>query len=360
MPKARKYHIIIAGGGTGGHVFPAIAIADELSKTIDNIDILFVGSLGKIEMDKVPDAGYKIIGLPIKGFERKISFQNFKTVFLLFWSILKSIKIILQFKPDLAIGVGGYASGPVLFICSILRMPILLQEQNSYPGITNKILSKGADKICVAYQNMERFFDKSKIVLTGNPVRDNIQLSEAHKSASNNVLIVGGSLGARTINDSILAGLETLANKSVNLKWQTGKLYYDEINNVLKNKPLNVEILPFINDMKAAYNFADVIVSRAGAIAISELCIVGKPVILIPSPNVAEDHQTKNAQALVEKDAAIMIKDSEAKEKLALEIVALLSNKEKQSILSSNIKSLAKPNATKEIVNQVKLLLKVA
>lgn len=360
MPKARKYHIIIAGGGTGGHVFPAIAIADELSKTMDNIDILFVGSLGKLEMDKVPDAGYKIIGLPIKGFERKISFQNFITIFLLFWSLIKSIKIILQFKPDLAIGVGGYASGPILFICSILRKPILLQEQNSYPGITNKILSKGADKICVAYQNMERFFDKSKIVLTGNPVRANIQLSDAHHSTGKNVLVVGGSLGARTINDSILAGLETLNRESVNLKWQTGKLYYDEINNVLKNKPLNVEILPFINDMKVAYSFADVIVSRAGAIAISELCIVGKPVILIPSPNVAEDHQTKNAKALVEKDAAIMIKDSEAKEKLAIEIVALLSNKEKQNILSSNIKSLAKPNATKEIVNQAKLLLKVA
>ncbi len=207
---------------------------------------------------------------------------------------------------------------------------------------------------------MERFFDKSKIVLTGNPVRANIQLSDAHHSTGKNVLVVGGSLGARTINDSILAGLETLNRESVNLKWQTGKLYYDEINNVLKNKPLNVEILPFINDMKVAYSFADVIVSRAGAIAISELCIVGKPVILIPSPNVAEDHQTKNAKALVEKDAAIMIKDSEAKEKLAIEIVALLSNKEKQNILSSNIKSLAKPNATKEIVNQAKLLLKVA
>lgn len=360
MPKAGKYHIIIAGGGTGGHVFPAIAIADELSKAMDNIEILFVGSLGKLEMEKVPDAGYKIIGLPIKGFERKISFQNFKTIFLLFWSLIKSIKIILQFKPDLAIGVGGYASGPVLFICTLLRKPILLQEQNSYPGITNKILSKGADKICVAYHNMERFFDKSKIVLTGNPVRANIQLSEAKELTEKNVLVVGGSLGARTINDSILAGLDILAKESVNLKWQTGKLYFNEINNVLKNKPLNVEILPFINDMKAAYSFADVIVSRAGAIAISELCIVGKPVILIPSPNVAEDHQTKNALSLVEKEAAIMVKDNEAKEKLALEIVALLNNKEKQAKLSENIKSLAKPYATKEIVNQAKLLLKVA
>jgi UDP-N-acetylglucosamine--N-acetylmuramyl-(pentapeptide) pyrophosphoryl-undecaprenol N-acetylglucosamine transferase len=360
MPKAKKYHIIIAGGGTGGHVFPAIAIADELSKVMSNIEILFVGSLGKLEMEKVPDAGYKIIGLPIKGFERKISFQNFKTIFLLFWSLLKSVKIILQFKPDLAIGVGGYASGPVLFICTLLRKPILLQEQNSYPGITNKILSKGADKICVAYHHMDRFFDKSKIVLTGNPVRANIQLSEVKETSGKNVLVVGGSLGARTINDSILTGLETLTKESVNLKWQTGKLYYNEINNVLKNKPLNVEILPFINDMKAAYGFADVIVSRAGAIAISELCIVGKPVILIPSPNVAEDHQTKNALALVEKEAAIMVKDSEAKENLALEIVALLNNKEKQTILSENIKSLAKPDATKEIVNQAKLLLNVA
>lgn len=360
MPDKKTYRVIIAGGGTGGHVFPAIAIADRLVRTIDNVDILFVGSLGKLEMEKVPAAGYKIIGLPIKGFERKLSLNSLKTVWGLFVSLIKSIRIILQFKPDLAIGVGGYASGPVLFICSLLGKPTLIQEQNSFPGVTNRILARRADVICVAYDHMEKYFKKSKIVVTGNPVRADIQRSEDKKESGKNVLVVGGSLGARTINESILAQLDLLVKESVNIKWQTGKLYFNDINNVLKNKPLNVEILPFINDMKAAYSYADVIVSRAGAIAISELCIIGKPVILIPSPNVAEDHQTKNARALVDKNAAIMVKDAEAREKLAFEIIALLNNPEKQATLSNNIRALAKPHATDEIVNQAKSLLKVA
>lgn len=360
MPNSKKYKVIVAGGGTGGHVFPAIAIAEEIQASIANVEILFVGSIGKLEMDKVPEAGFKIIGLPIKGFERKISLQNFKTVFLLIWSLFKSIKIVLNFKPDMAIGVGGYASGPILFICSLLRKPILLQEQNSYPGITNKILAKGANTICVAYNGMDKFFDKAKIVITGNPIRAKILQIEPSNSTGKNVLIVGGSLGARTINEAVLSSIEKISKENINLKWQTGKLYFDEINNVLKNKPLNVEILPFINNMKAAYSYADVIVSRAGAIAISELCMIGKPVILVPSPNVSEDHQTKNAMALVNEEAAILVKDKEAIENLGTEIINLLANTELQIKLSKNIKALAKPNATIEIVNQVKILLKVA
>lgn len=355
---------IIAGGGTGGHIFPAIAIADSLKQHQPNCEILFVGASGRMEMEKVPQAGYKIIGLNVVGLQRSLTPKNLLFPFKVCKSLLQARKVIKDFKPDACIGVGGYASGPVLFIAALLGIKIFIQEQNSYPGITNKILSKFARKIFVAYDNLNAFFNTNKIILTGNPVRKDITAALPTKNEAltffhlkenkKTILIIGGSLGARTINESIEKNIDLFTENNIQLLWQTGKIYYDGIIERTKDKNLSeVKIHQFIKEMNMAYAAADIIISRAGALSISELCIVGKPTILIPSPNVSEDHQTKNAMALVNKNAAILIKDIEAKEKLGDEVLALLRDENKLSNLSNNIKTLAKTNAANDIVTEI-------
>lgn len=362
MNKTKRY--IIAGGGTGGHIFPAVAIADAIKQNDANATILFVGAKGRMEMEKVPQAGYDIVGLEVVGLQRSLTLKNLLVPFKLLMSLIQAFKLILKFKPDACIGVGGYASAPVLFIAGLMGKKIFIQEQNSYPGITNKILSKFATKIFVAYDNLHQFFTPSKIIITGNPVRKDITQSlptktEALKAfqldeTKTTILVIGGSLGARTINQAIEKNLENFVSNNFQLLWQTGKIYYDGI--LSRNPALdktNVKIHQFIKEMNNAYAAADVIISRAGALSISELCIIGKPCILIPSPNVSEDHQTKNAMALVTKNAALMVKDSEAVEQLGRVVLDLLKNKDKQEQLSANIKSLAKSNAANEIVLEI-------
>lgn len=370
----RELRIIISGGGTGGHIFPAVSIANAIREQLPGTQILFVGAEGRMEMQRVPAAGYEIIGLPIAGFDRKNLFKNFSVLLKLLKSQIKARNIIKQFKPDIAVGVGGYASGPTLNMAGKLGIPTLLQEQNSYAGVTNKLLAKRAQRICVAYDHMERFFDAKKIILTGNPVRQNllnesITREEALKffgftPEKKTILVIGGSLGARTINESILAGIGLLKRNDVQVIWQTGKYYYTSIlKTILEQEGASAHCKPchnlplyvtdFISSMEHAYAAADLVVSRAGAGSISEFCLLGKPVILVPSPNVAEDHQTKNAQALVEKEAALMIRDSEAPKALILEALRLITDEEKLHSLSTNIKSLAKPHAAETIANEV-------
>lgn len=361
---AKTYKFIIAGGGTGGHIFPAIAIADNLKQQQPNCEILFVGASGRMEMEKVPQAGYKIIGLEVVGLQRSLTLKNLLFPFKLLKSLFQAFSVVRNFKPNACIGVGGYASGPVLFIAALLGVKIFIQEQNSYPGITNKILSKFAKKIFVAYDNLNAFFNTNKIILTGNPVRKDITAvlptkQEALsffnlKENKKTILIIGGSLGARTINESIEKNIDLFTENNIQLLWQTGKIYYDGIRERTKDKNLSeVKIHQFIKEMNMAYAAADIIISRAGALSISELCIVGKPTILIPSPNVSEDHQTKNAMALVNKNAAVLIKDIEAKEKLGNEVLALLRDENKLNNLSNNIKTLAKTNAANDIVTEI-------
>lgn len=359
--------VVISGGGTGGHIFPAIAIADEIKKRNPEVDILFVGAVGKMEMERIPKAGYSIEGLPIVGLQRKLTFSNFLLPFKLFNSLLKARRIIKRFDPQLVIGVGGYASGPTLKIAQILGIPTVIQEQNSFPGKTNILLSKKASLICTAYANLEQFFSKEKIRLTGNPVRQalsNIKTSKEDalnvfglSSLQRTVLVIGGSLGAKTLNDSMLKNLEQISNGQLQFIWQCGKGYIDQINESLSKVPEQIKLMPFISQMDAAYAAADIVVSRAGALSVSELCLVGKPVILVPSPNVSEDHQTKNAMALVSSAAAILIRDTDAREDLVPSLYALVENEEKKMELSSNIKSLAKPNATEDIVDACETLL---
>ena len=359
--------VVISGGGTGGHVFPAIAIADEIKRRNPEVDILFVGAVGKMDMDRVPKAGYSIEGLPIVGLQRKLTFSNFLLPFKLFNSLLKARRIIKRFDPQLVIGVGGYASGPTLKIAQILGIPTLIQEQNSFPGKTNILLSKKASLICTAYANLEQFFSKEKIRLTGNPVRQalsNIKTSKEDalnvfglSSLQRTVLVIGGSLGAKTLNDSMLKNLEQISNGQLQFIWQCGKGYIDQINESLSKVPEQIKLMPFISQMDAAYAAADIVVSRAGALSVSELCLVGKPVILVPSPNVSEDHQTKNAMALVSSAAAVLIRDADAREDLVPALYALVENEEKKMELSRNIKSLAKPNATEDIVDACETLL---
>jgi len=355
---------IIAGGGTGGHIFPAIAIADALKQQAPSCEILFVGAAGRMEMEKVPQAGYKIIGLEVVGLQRSLTLKNLLFPFKLLKSLFQAFNVVRNFKPDACIGVGGYASGPVLFIAALLGIKIFIQEQNSYPGITNKILSHFAKKIFVAYDNLNLFFNPKKIILTGNPVRKDISIGlppkpEALKffNLSENkktILIIGGSLGARTINEAIENSLHLFAENNIQVLWQTGKIYYDGIIDRTKNINTNhVKILQFIREMNMAYSAADIIISRAGALSISELCIVGKPAILVPSPNVSEDHQTKNAMALVTKNAAILVKDNEAKNKLGTVAVELLYDEQQQNKLAVHIKSLAKINAANDIVTAI-------
>jgi UDP-N-acetylglucosamine--N-acetylmuramyl-(pentapeptide) pyrophosphoryl-undecaprenol N-acetylglucosamine transferase len=356
--------VIISGGGTGGHVFPAIAIADAIMALAPDTDILFVGANGKIEMEKVPKAGYKIEGLNISGFQRKLTFRNLLFPFKLAGSMLRAVFIVRKFKPDVAVGVGGYASGPILKIANSFGIPTVLQEQNSFAGVTNRILASKASAICVAYDGLERFFPKDKILFTGNPVRKdilekNINAQQAKQKLGLNqskktVLIFGGSLGARTINEAVLFNADAfLGMNDVNMIWQVGKIYFEEYKNCRLSGHPDIRIVPFIEDMDMAYSAADIVVCRAGALTISELAILGKAAILIPSPNVAEDHQTVNAMSLVNKEAAILVKDAEAKDKLLTEIQTLLSDEVKKSGLESNIKYFAKPEAAKQIAAEI-------
>ena len=359
----RNKRIIIGGGGTGGHIFPAISIAKAIRSKYPDTEILFVGAENKIEMEKVPEAGFKIIGLPVAGFQRKMSLKNFTFFFKLYKSMRMSAKIINDFKPDIAIGVGGYASGPILRAAANRSVPTLIQEQNSYAGLTNKLLSVKAKKIFVAYDGMEKYFPSEKLMLTGNPVRpDLLSLSESSDEAYKSfglkkdlpvILILGGSLGAGTINQSILKEFDSIPD-NVQVLWQCGKYYYENLRTeVDKLKRENIKLLAFIGEMNKAFHVADLIISRAGAGTISELSLVGKAVILVPSPNVAEDHQTKNALALVEKSAAIMIRDKEAEEKLIKTGLDLLEDKAKRKKLSENINKLALTNSAERIVEEI-------
>lgn len=357
--------IIISGGGTGGHIFPAVAIANALKAKRPDTEILFVGALGRMEMQRVPAAGYNIKGLPICGFNRKNLLKNFAVLFKLWKSQRMAKKIIKDFKPVVAVGVGGYASGPTLNQCASMGIPCLIQEQNSYAGVTNKLLAKKASKICVAYEGMERFFPKDKIVLTGNPVRQQLldtQLTKAEalrtfglEPSKKTILIVGGSLGARTINDSVMAHLDELQNSGVQVIWQTGKNYFENIKQQLAEKSPMPALKPtdFIADMGAAYRAADLVISRAGASSISEFCLIGKPVILVPSPNVAEDHQTKNAMALVNRQAAQYVSDAEAPQKLIPLALSTVKDDQILGQLSHNIKLMALRNSAETIANEV-------
>jgi len=361
--------VIISGGGTGGHIFPALAIANEIGKRYPDAEILFVGALGRMEMEKVPAAGYKIIGLPVTGFPRKPGVKMLTFVVRLMKSNRLAKKIINRFKPQVVIGVGGFASGPVLRAAEKKGISTLIQEQNSYAGITNKLLAKKANAICVAYENMERYFPKEKIVLTGNPVRENL-LNQVDnkpeaieffglKNPGKVVLIIGGSLGARSVNNAVLKNISLIAESDVEVIWQTGSIYYREILDKMKDAtPKNLHIYEFLTRMDLAYAAAGVVISRAGAGTISELCLVGKPAILVPSPNVAEDHQTKNARALAEKGAALLIPDSEIDNKLMPEAIRLINDGEACKKLSDNIIKLARPDATRHIVDEVEKLAK--
>ncbi len=360
--------IVISGGGTGGHIYPAIAIANALKSLNPATEVLFVGAEGKMEMQKVPQAGYTIVGLPIRGLQRGFSMQNFFLPWRFLQSLLKARKVIKDFKPQVAVGVGGYASGPLLYIAGMMGVPTLIQEQNSYAGLTNKQLAKRAKKICVAYQNMDAFFPREKIIFTGNPVRKDILSADQKKAQSiahfqlwNNLptlLVIGGSLGAGTINKSLLTAIETLKHSQVQVIWQTGKFNYEECQKaVAASGATNIRVFEFLNQMELAYAAADVVISRAGALSISELCLVAKPAILVPSPNVAEDHQTKNAMALVNANAAILVKDNDAQQKLVQTALELINNLEQKKILSQNIQKLARPEAAEQIAREILSLI---
>ncbi len=359
--------VIISGGGTGGHVFPAIAIADALKQIDPSTDILFVGAKGKLEMEKVPKAGYPIKGLKISGFQRKLTFKNFINLFNLVGSLWKSFWIVRNFKPDVVVGVGGFASGPTLEMAYRQGIPVLVQEQNSYAGLTNKLLSKKAAKVCVAYPNMERFFPKEVIQMTGNPVRKDMGNLDHLRAEGikhfgldpnkKTILIVGGSLGAKTLNIAMRFNAEEIEKLTdVQILWQAGKLYIEDYEKCETAKLPNVEIRAFLDKMDLAYALADVVICRAGAGTISELSIIGKPTVLIPSPNVAEDHQTENAKALVKEQAAIMVKDPDATLKMLPEAIHILRNDTKRRQLSQQIKTLARPNAASEIAQEVRKL----
>lgn len=361
----KKPRFIISGGGTGGHIYPAVAIANELKSRFPEAEFLFVGAKDKMEMQKVPQAGYAIKGLWISGIQRKLTLDNAMFPLKLLSSMWNSLRIIKSFKPDVVIGTGGFASGAVLKVASMLGIPTVIQEQNSYPGITNKLLAKKANKICVAYENLERFFPKDKMILTGNPVRQDL-INEASKSEAiayfkldankKTLLVLGGSLGARRINQLIEKELDFLLSLNIQIIWQCGKLYLNDYSKYDEKE--NVQLVAFIDRMDLVYAAADVVISRSGASSVSELCIVGKPTIFIPSPNVAEDHQTKNAKAISDKNGAILIKESELEAQFETVFSDLISNENKQAELSQNIKKLAKPNATKDIVEEIIKLIK--
>ena len=360
----KELRVIISGGGTGGHIFPAVSIANAIKAQRPDAKILFVGAIGRMEMQRVPAAGYEIKGLPICGFDRKNLLKNIKVLYKIWKSQRMAKQIIREFKPQVAVGVGGYASGPTLNKAAAMGIPCLIQEQNSYAGVTNKLLAKKAEKICVAYEGMERFFPAEKIILTGNPVRQalldtTITREDAIKAqaldpAKKTILLVGGSLGARTINESVLQHLDLVRSSNVQFIWQTGKYYSAEIAKRLQGMEIpNLKVTDFITDMGAAYRAADLVISRAGASSISEFCLIGKPVILVPSPNVAEDHQTKNALALSTKDAAIYVKDSEAPSTLLELAVKTVNDEARLKSLSENILKLALPDSAKIIADEV-------
>ena len=360
----KQYKVIISGGGTGGHIFPAISIANALKARIPEVDILFVGAKDRMEMDKVPAAGYPIVGLPVKGFDRAHLFNNIQVVNCLLKSLRLAKKTVRDFRPDIAVGVGGYASGPTLWMASSLGIPTLIQEQNSYAGVTNKLLAKRANRICVAYEGMERFFPKEKLVVTGNPVRKDLEsaLGKREEAArffgldpqKRTVLVVGGSLGARTINQSIQGGLDQFFRSDVQLIWQTGRYYHEEATRHLKAyRGMPVWCSDFISRMDYAYAAADLVISRAGASSISELCILRKPVVLVPSPNVAEDHQTKNAMALVDQGAAVMVPDREAPAHLVDTALELVHQDDRLAVLSEHIGKMAHVDSAERIVDEI-------
>ena len=359
---------MIGGGGTGGHVFPAIAIADALKEREPGLEFLFVGAEGKLEMEKVPEAGYSIEGLPVAGFQRRITLKNVSFFFKLIKSMRRSRGIVRRFRPHVAVGVGGYASGPILKAAARRGIPILIQEQNSYAGVTNRLLARSARTICVAYEKMDRYFPAERIVITGNPVRQSVlkagkagpeSLKEfGLEKGKKTCLVVGGSLGARTLNRSFMAGLELLDRKDLQVIWQCGKYYHRDVEEAVQGSGLkNIRVLPFISRMDLAYEAADLIISRAGAISISELCLVGKPVILVPSPNVAEDHQMRNAEALVGKKAAVLVRDGEAEDQLLERMLGLMADEKQCSELSENIKQLGIPDASQRIAGEVYKIL---
>ena len=361
--------IIISGGGTGGHIYPAIAIANELKALDPTTDILFVGAEGKMEMEKVPRAGYAIVGLPVVGIKRELTLANLSFPFKLGRSLLRARQIVREFQPDAAVGVGGYASGPLLLAASLKGVPTLIQEQNSYAGLTNKVLARWAKRICVAYPGMDAFFPADKLKLTGNPVRSDIQRADQQLIAGQNLfdlepnrptlLIIGGSQGARTINESLEMGLKRFVDTGIQVVWQTGPAFIERARAAVATvgSPL-IKAYDFIYDMDKAYAVADVVVSRAGALSVSELCLVGRPAILVPFPAAAEDHQTKNAMSLVERNAALLITDQAAREKLVTAALGLLNSPEEQKQLSTQIKTLAKPNAARDIAQEVIHLIK--
>ena len=362
------HRFIVSGGGTGGHIFPALSIAEGLKLRFPDAKILFVGALGKMEMEKVPAAGFDIVGLPVAGFHRGEIVRNLLFLPKLLASLWQARAVVRKFKPDCVIGVGGYASGPVLKVATQMGIPALLQEQNSFAGVTNKLLGKKAAKICVAYRNMERFFPKEKLVFTGNPIRKGLEGIENKTAESLQffgldparpvVLVVGGSLGARSLNNGIRAKLDLMRSSGVQFLWQTGKIYFEELNRELVTHPAeNVHLLEFIQRMDLAYSAADLVISRAGAGTISELCVVGKPTILVPSPNVAEDHQTYNARALADQDAAVLIRDAEVNDRLVEEAIILVKDRKRLEVLSENIKRMATPDATKDIVEVIVSLI---
>nr|WP_302830486.1 undecaprenyldiphospho-muramoylpentapeptide beta-N-acetylglucosaminyltransferase [uncultured Bacteroides sp.] len=376
-----KPRIIVSGGGTGGHIFPAVSIANAIKELCPDAEILFVGAEGRMEMQRVPDAGYRIIGLPVAGFDRKRLWKNFSVLMKLIRSQWKARKIIKEFRPQVAVGVGGYASGPTLKTAGMMGVPTLIQEQNSYAGVTNKLLAKKACKICVAYEGMEKFFPAGKIIMTGNPVRQNLlEHSISRKEAADyfglnpakkTILVLGGSLGARTINQTLTEGLEIIRNNpDIQFIWQTGKIYIERVRDAITattgeavhhphiNAIPNLYVTDFIKDMASAYAVADLVISRAGAGSISEFCLLHKPVILVPSPNVAEDHQTKNALALVNRDAAIYVKDAEAKDRLLPVALETIADTEKLKSLSDHIAKLALPDSATMIAKEVLKLIK--
>ena len=360
----KAYRIIISGGGTGGHIFPAISIANTLRKRFPDAEILFVGAEDRMEMDKVPAAGYQIVGLPVSGFDRAHLMNNVKVVARLLKSLRLAKKTIRDFRPDIAVGVGGYASGPTLWMAASLGIPTLIQEQNSYAGVTNKLLAKKADRICVAYEGMEKFFPADKIVMTGNPVRKDLEEARGKREEAlaffglsperKTILVVGGSLGARTINRSIQGDLDKFFASDAQVIWQTGRYYYDDASKHLKAyRGMPVWCSDFITRMDYAYAAADLVISRAGASSISELCLLGKPVILVPSPNVAEDHQTKNALALVDKEAAVMVADKDAERDLVPTALRLVHDEARLDSMSRNIETLAQRHSADRIVDEI-------
>lgn len=369
MTNLKRYRLIISGGGTGGHIFPAIAIANAFKERHPDAHILFVGAKGRMEMSRVPEAGYEIIGLWISGIQRKLTLSNLLFPVKLLVSYLRAAVIVKRFKPDVVVGTGGFASGPMMMAATRFKIPALIQEQNSFAGLANKQVAERVSKVCVAYNGMEKYFPASKIVITGNPVRkDILSVSEktekarvhfAFDESKKTLLIIGGSLGARTINESILGGIDKLIDSGVQVIWQTGKAYYDvvyaQLNRIDKR---GLRVFDFLKEMDLAYAAADVVISRSGALAVSELCIAHKAAILVPSPNVAEDHQTKNAMALVEKDAAVLVPDKDARAKLVDEALKLLFDENRANKLSENIALFARPSATEDIVNEIEKLIK--